>query len=49
MLEERIRGALPKAVLNNEVNEAIILLNYLIDNGLATVDDYELLSCLERR
>ncbi len=48
MLEERIRGALPKVVLNNEVNEAIILLNYLIDNDLANAGDYELLYCLKK-
>ncbi len=49
MIADRIRGAIPKLVLNNEINEVIKYLIYLEDNGLATDDEKEILYCLEGR
>jgi len=49
MLADKIRGAIPKLLLNNEINEAIKYLIYLEDNGLATDDEKEILYCLEGR
>ena len=48
MIADRIRGAIPRLVLNNEINEVIKLLVYLDDNGLATKEDKELLYSLEK-
>jgi|ADurb_Leu_01_Slu_FD_contig_31_1260088_length_246_multi_2_in_0_out_0_1 hypothetical protein len=48
MIADKIRGALPKLILNDEINEAIKLLIYLEDNGLATKEDKELLYSLEK-
>lgn len=49
MLADEIRDAIPKLLLNNEINEAIKYLIYLNDNGLATKDDKKILYRLTER